>query len=289
MRFSTFVIFTAAVASSFVAGSDDDDDDHKWVTYTRNLGSGRKLTLTRYQGSVPLVGSEYETKTIVVSNDDGSPRYTETVTGRREAVEEKAATSEESSDPEWVTYTKNLPDKTITVTRYQGSTPLTGTEYQTRTIVVSNEDGSPKYTEVITGRRDPATETAKASAASEESSSDPEWVTYTKSLADKTIVVTRYQGSTPLSGTEYQTRTIVVSNEDGSPKYTEVITGRRDPSTETEVAQSSSSKSEAKSSATSAESESSSSGRVSTYTGAAKTVGLSFGALAFGGVAAFLI
>ncbi|CAM9021131.1 hypothetical protein WICANDRAFT_64604 [Wickerhamomyces anomalus NRRL Y-366-8] len=288
MRFSTFVIFTAAVASSFVAGSDD-DDDHKWVTYTRNLGSGRKLTLTRYQGSVPLVGSEYETKTIVVSNDDGSPRYTETVTGRREAVEERAATSEESSDPDWVTYTKNLPDTTVTVTRYQGSTPLTGTEYQTRTIVVSNEDGSPKYTEVITGRRDPATETAKASAASEESSSDPEWVTYTKSLADKTIVVTRYQGSTPLSGTEYQTRTIVVSNEDGSPKYTEVITGRRDPSTETEVAQSSSSKAEAKSSATSAESESSSSGRVSTYTGAAKTVGLSFGALAFGGVAAFFI
>lgn len=214
MRFSTFVLFTAAVASSFVAGSDD-DDDHKWVTYTRNFGSGRKLTLTRYQGSVPLVGSEYETKTIVVSNDDGSPRYTETVTGRREAVEERAATSEESSDPHWVTYTKNLPDTTVTVTRYQGSTPLTGTEYQTRTIVVSNEDGS--------------------------------------------------------------------------PKYTEVITGRRDPSTETEVAQSSSSKAEAKSSATSAKSESSSSGRVSTYTGAAKTVGLSFGALAFGGVAAFLI
>lgn len=45
---------------------------------------------------------------------------------------------------------------------------------------------------------------ATLSAASA-ATSDPDWVTYTKKLESTTIVVTRYQGSTPLEGSQYTT------------------------------------------------------------------------------------
>lgn len=71
-----------------------------------------------------------------------------------------------TSDPDWVTYTKDLGTATIVVTRYKGSTALEGSEYTTQTVVVS-ENGTAKYTEVLTKKKDDAAATSSAAAAEE--------------------------------------------------------------------------------------------------------------------------
>ncbi|ONH66454.1 hypothetical protein BON22_3740 [Cyberlindnera fabianii] len=64
---------------------------------------------------------------------------------------------------------------------------------------------------------------AVATPALAQSGSD--WVTYTKSLASTTVTVTRYLGtSTFLSGTQFTTKTVIASSN-GTPVYTEVVTG----------------------------------------------------------------
>lgn len=138
---------------------------------------------------------------------------------------------------DWVTYTKHIADENrdITVTRYMGtSTFLSGTEFHTRTIIVS-KDGKAAYTEVITGFDVPgATVTTTATPELNEGEyppgQGPDWVTYTKHIAaeNRDITVTRYMGtSTHLEGPAYTTKTVVIS-KDGKPRYTEIITGHND-------------------------------------------------------------
>lgn len=136
--------------------------------------------------------------------------------------------------------------------------------------------------------------------ADDSSSSDNGWITYTKPLGSTTIIVTRYMGSTPLLGSQYTTETFPVT--DGGAVYTEILTGYADtsdkasatsseessskPSSEASTTEASSSEAPASSSSGSDSSESSSISE--TFTGGAKTIGLSTGGLVLIG-AAFLI
>lgn len=71
---------------------------------------------------------------------------------------------------EWVTYTKKFSYTTFAVTKYLGSTGLTGSSYTTKTIDVTDEAGSVLYTEVATGRADAVASGSSGSSSSGSSS-----------------------------------------------------------------------------------------------------------------------
>lgn len=143
---------------------------------------------------------------------------------------------------------------------------------------------------------------------------DPNWVTYTKPLASHTIVVTKYVGSEPLTGSGYTTRSSVVTDGIGNTLYTLIATDRADgynadattsvESSEESVVETSAAETNG-STSTSVESSitetaaasstegtsvaesssESSSAAISTFEGAANFAGVSVAALAVGAVA----
>lgn len=143
-----------------------------------------------------------------------------------------------------------------------------------------------------------------------------EWVTYTKKFSYTTFVVTKYLGSTGLTGSSYTTRTIDVTDENGSVMYTEVATGRADAvasgnsaanssasssaeegsstaatsssSEESSSSEDPSSSAEETSSSSSDSSSSSTEASSSSEAGAGKVAGYSLGALAVGAAALLL-
>lgn len=89
------------------------------------------------------------------------------------AVAKVLADQEHTS--EWVTYTKHFSYTTFVATKYLGTTGLTGSTYTTRTIDVTDENGSVMYTEVLTNRIDAAaTGAASGNSSAADSSSDEE-------------------------------------------------------------------------------------------------------------------
>ncbi|CDR47158.1 CYFA0S29e01046g1_1 [Cyberlindnera fabianii] len=231
------------LAAAVIGAASQETVDPNWVTYTKPLGS-TTVTVTNYLGSTPLTGSLYTTDTVVVS-ENGVAAYTKYNTRMKNSAElaAEAATvttsssaavitsAASSSDDGWVTYTKDLGSTTIVVTRYVGSSALTGTEYTTRVVTKLDSDGNPQYTETIVGHASAADSSAATSSAvitsapESSSSSGDGWVTYTKDLGSTTIVVTRYVGSSALTGSEYTTRVITKLDSDGNPQYTETIIG----------------------------------------------------------------
>jgi uncharacterized membrane protein len=169
-----------------------------------------------------------------------------------------------SQDDGWVTYTKVLSTATIAVTKYTGTSELTGSGYTTATIPVTNGDAV--YTEIVVQRVSAAaeaetteeaettstTEEAEATTAEAETSATTTgdgWVTYTKDLGTATIVVTRYTGDEELTGSEYVTNYITATRNGNT--YTETIIGRATATAaaSSEDAESSSADAEATSSA----------------------------------------
>jgi nicotinamide mononucleotide (NMN) deamidase PncC len=199
MKISTLFLLTstALTASAFVipedkAVSDAGEDPANWVTFTKRLPE-KTIVVTKYLGTEPLTGTKYATKTLV--NKYNGQEVTRIVTGLAEITEAAKEVKAADNQDNWVTYTKELKDKTITVTRYMGEEPLTGAAYTTKTI---NHGG---HVELVTAK-------AEATGVVAAADNQDNWVTYTKELKDKTITVTRYLGEEPLTGAAYTTKTI---------------------------------------------------------------------------------
>lgn len=152
-----------------------------------------------------------------------------------------------AADDDWVTYTKKLSYTTIDVTKYVGTTPLTGSEYTTKTITVTDASGNILYTELATGR----VAAADATTASESSTSE-------------------------------ETSSAAATAESSSVEETTSVESSSAVAESSEAVETTVESSVAASSATSSQS---SAAEVSTFEGAANIAGLSFGALAVGAAA----
>jgi hypothetical protein len=113
---------------------------------------------------------------------------------------------------------------------------------------------------------------------------DDGWVTYTKKLTTTTVSVTKYAGtSTFLSGSQFTTQTVTVSN--GDAVYVEIVTAHAYAGSTNDTTTNGTTNGTTSAGTSSSSASTSSSDSTESSANAAKALGISAGALAVGLVA----